>query len=103
WLTPDPGGKNVVHLDDPQTWNMYAYVRNNPTTLTDPTGLRVWGDRCDTGDEKCQEERQAARDAPTTSTGQAQNTCKYDACVTAQAPKKSFWGRVGGWFRGAAV
>ena len=39
WLSPDPGGVKVVHLDDPQTWNMYAYVRNNPTTLTDPTGL----------------------------------------------------------------
>ena len=39
WLTPDPGGKNVVHLDDPQTWNMYAYTRNNFTTLTDPSGL----------------------------------------------------------------
>jgi RHS repeat-associated protein len=39
WLSPDPGGLKVVHLDDPQTWNMYAYVRNNPTTLTDPTGL----------------------------------------------------------------
>ena len=39
WMSPDPGGLKVVKLDDPQTWNMYAYVRNNPTTLTDPTGL----------------------------------------------------------------
>ena len=39
WLTPDPGGEKVVKLDDPQTWNMYAYVGNNPTTLTDSTGL----------------------------------------------------------------
>jgi RHS repeat-associated protein len=39
WLSPDPGGVKVVKLDDPQTWNMYAYVRNNPTTLVDPTGL----------------------------------------------------------------
>jgi hypothetical protein len=39
WLSPDPIGKAAVKLDDPQTWNMYAYVRNNPTTLTDPTGL----------------------------------------------------------------
>jgi RHS repeat-associated protein len=41
WLSPDPGGVKIVKLDDPQTWNMYAYVRNNPTTLTDPTGLEV--------------------------------------------------------------
>ena len=39
WLTPDPGGEKVVKLDDPQTWNMYAYTRNNPTTFTDATGL----------------------------------------------------------------
>ena len=40
WLTPDPGGRSVVKLDDPQTWNMYAYAQNTPFTLTDPSGLR---------------------------------------------------------------
>jgi RHS repeat-associated protein len=39
WLTPDPGGITAVKLDDPQTWNMYAYAGNNPTTNTDPDGL----------------------------------------------------------------
>jgi RHS repeat-associated protein len=38
WFSPDPIGKAAVQLADPQTWNMYAYVRNNPTTLTDPNG-----------------------------------------------------------------
>jgi RHS repeat-associated protein len=42
WMSPDPGGLKFVHFDDPQTWNMYAYVRNNPTTLTDPTGEGFW-------------------------------------------------------------
>jgi len=39
WLTPDPGGEKVVTLADPQTWNMYSYVRDNPLTRTDPSGL----------------------------------------------------------------
>jgi RHS repeat-associated protein len=43
WLSPDPAGFKAVHLDDPQMWNMYAYVRNNPMTLTDPTGLASCG------------------------------------------------------------
>jgi RHS repeat-associated protein len=36
FMTPDLVGG---HLQDPQTLNKYAYVRNSPTTLTDPTGL----------------------------------------------------------------
>jgi len=39
WPSPDPGGIRTVTLEDPQTWNRYAYARNNPTTLTDPSGL----------------------------------------------------------------
>ena len=39
WMSPDPGGMKVIHLDAPQTWNLYAYVANNPTTTADPSGL----------------------------------------------------------------
>ena len=41
WLTADPSGKGAAKLDDPQTWNLYAYVRNDPMTLTDPSGSRL--------------------------------------------------------------
>ena len=36
FMSPDPLGG---HLEDPQTLNKYVYVRNNPLSLTDPTGL----------------------------------------------------------------
>jgi len=35
WLSPDPVAGDVF---DPQSLNRYAYVLNNPTTLTDPSG-----------------------------------------------------------------
>jgi RHS repeat-associated protein len=38
WFSPDPGGAGA-RPTDPQTWNMYAYVGNNPTNSIDPTGL----------------------------------------------------------------
>ena len=36
FMSADP---MLGHLGDPQSLNKYAYVENNPATLTDPTGL----------------------------------------------------------------
>jgi RHS repeat-associated protein len=39
FLTPDPAGLAAVDMTDPQTWNQYTYVRNNPLALVDPSGM----------------------------------------------------------------
>ena len=39
WLSPDPAGLAAVDLSNPQTWNRYAYVGNNPVSFIDPLGL----------------------------------------------------------------
>jgi RHS repeat-associated protein len=39
WISPDPAGLGAVSLANPQSWNRYAYVNNNPLALTDPAGL----------------------------------------------------------------
>jgi len=44
WPSPDPAGIGAAHWGDPQTWNRYAYVRNNPLALVDPTGMDCLGD-----------------------------------------------------------
>ena len=40
WLVPDPAGLAAVDLTNPQTWNRYAYVGNNPLSNVDPLGLQ---------------------------------------------------------------
>src|SRR5207248_11519460 len=45
WPSPDPGGATAVILENPQSWNRYACVLNNPPRFTDPLGLWcVWQD-----------------------------------------------------------
>jgi RHS repeat-associated protein len=40
WIMPDPAGLAAVDLKNPQTWNRYTYVGNNPLAAVDPLGLK---------------------------------------------------------------
>jgi RHS repeat-associated protein len=43
WISPDPAGLGAVDPSNPQSWNRYAYVLNNPLSFADPLGLFcVW-------------------------------------------------------------
>ena len=39
WMVPDPAGLAAVDITNPQTWNRYAYVTNDPCDQVDPLGL----------------------------------------------------------------
>jgi len=41
FLSPDP---LEGHVGDPQSWNRYAYVENDPINLSDPSGQGFWED-----------------------------------------------------------
>ena len=45
WTTPDPAGITAVSPANPQTWNRYAYVMNDPLGNLDPLGLSVTCDK----------------------------------------------------------
>jgi RHS repeat-associated protein len=50
WLSPDPAGLGAVDPTNPQSWNRYAYVTNNPLALTDSLGLhgfKIYAPGCD--------------------------------------------------------
>lgn len=39
WPSPDPSGIAAANSANPQSWNRYAYVLNNPLASFDPSGL----------------------------------------------------------------
>jgi RHS repeat-associated protein len=39
WMKPDPVGIFVADPSNPQSWNLYSYVLNNPLNSVDPDGL----------------------------------------------------------------
>ena len=51
FLSPDPL-LNSGRPDDPQSWNRYSYVSNNPLNRTDPTGLYTVGS-CNADADTC--------------------------------------------------
>ncbi|MCZ2074053.1 MAG: RHS repeat-associated core domain-containing protein [Bryobacterales bacterium] len=41
FTTPDPTFMTKQRISDPQQWNLYAYVRNNPLMYVDPDGKEL--------------------------------------------------------------
>jgi RHS repeat-associated protein len=56
FMTPDPL-LNSGQPWNPQSWNRYAYVENNPLRYTDPTGLYRFGN-CSGTKEQCKADQQ---------------------------------------------
>lgn len=57
FMSPDPPLLDQ-HIADPQSWNLYSYVRNNPLSFIDPTGNSVELLCSGSDPTKCAAERQ---------------------------------------------
>ena len=51
WMTPDPAGLAAVDPSNPQSWNRYAYVLNEPMSFVDPLGLFILNNKNNDDDD----------------------------------------------------
>jgi RHS repeat-associated protein len=81
WLSPDPYDGSY-HLGNPQSFNRYAYAKNNPLGKVDPSGREEVGDP-DCGDAAgCSGEGDGGGGGGEAG-GDGADPCAYDACVVA--------------------
>ncbi len=53
FMSPDPSGLAYADITNPQSFNLYSYVLNNPLRYVDPNGLYcAWEDGTSDDDEK---------------------------------------------------
>ena len=62
FTSPDPL-LNSGRLDDPQSWNRYAYAGNNPLRYIDPTGLYKFAVTCSEDDTACKDQQNGFRES----------------------------------------
>lgn len=55
FISPDPIFMELHRLADPQQLNLYSYVRNNPLSLTDPSGMLVDIDCSHVNSDQCKQ------------------------------------------------
>ncbi len=82
WMTPDPLGRKAASLTDSQSWNMYAYVGNNPTSLNDPSGGSIELTCSSADSEKCVEQRHLELQALQQAVGAKAGSYLYENPVT---------------------
>jgi RHS repeat-associated protein len=109
FLIPDPA--NDVNPRNPQSWNRYAYVRNNPMNLVDPSGMNVEDtantviskDPCGTnqgGGATCDDRGLKARNEDASKEADEANRKEEGKEPAAQQKPKSVWRRIVDWILG---